>query len=62
VKVGYTFPLAVVESGIEVFAGIKNLTNSYQNDFDSGKYRDSNYIYGPAYPRTISVGIKIKSL
>lgn len=62
VKVGYTFPLAIVESGLEVFAGIKNLTNSYQNDFDSGKYRDSNYIYGPATPRTISFGIKLKSL
>ena len=61
-KVSYTFSLASLSSGLEVSAGIKNMFNSYQADFDSGKYRDSNYIYGPSAPRTFSVGIKIKSL
>jgi outer membrane receptor for ferrienterochelin and colicins len=61
-KIGYTFRMESVNSGLEVFGGIKNITNSYQDDFDSGKYRDSNYIYGPSAPRTFSVGVKIKSL
>ena len=62
VKLGYTFKLENIDSGIELFGGVKNLTNSYQNDFDTGKNRDSGYIYGPATPRTIYVGIRLKSL
>ncbi len=38
--------------------GLKNIFNSYQNDFDIGPKRDSNYIYGPSTPRTVFIGIK----
>ncbi len=62
VKAGYKFFFKDVDTGIEVFAGIKNLANSYQSDFDTGKNRDSNYIYGPSQPRTIFAGIKLFSL
>ncbi len=41
------------------FAGVKNIFNSYQNDFDLGIDRDPAYIYGPLLPRTIYFGIKI---
>lgn len=61
-KMGYTFLLEQIDSGIEIFGGVKNLTNDYQNDFDSGKNRDSNYIYGPAAPRTIYLGLRLMSL
>lgn len=60
-KVSYTFNLPSVDSGLEIFAGVKNLTNAYQSDFDSGKNRDSNYVYGPGMPRSIYVGLKLKS-
>ncbi|RNC88269.1 MAG: TonB-dependent receptor [Winogradskyella sp.] len=40
-------------------AGVKNVFNSYQDDFDIGPTRDSDYVYGPALPRTFFVGIKI---
>lgn len=40
-------------------AGIKNMFNSYQNDFDKGVKRDATYIYGPALPRTYFAGIKL---
>jgi outer membrane receptor for ferrienterochelin and colicins len=59
---GYTFSIESINSGIEFTAGIKNILNAYQDDFDSGKYRDSNYIYGPSLPRTLTFGIKIKSI
>jgi len=62
IKAGYTFDLKSVDTGLEIFAGVKNLTNAYQSDFDSGKNRDSNYVYGPAAPRTVYVGIRVKSL
>ncbi len=42
---------------LSVFGGTKNFTNAYQKDFDIGKNRDSNYIYGPNLPRTFFVGI-----
>ncbi|MEA3494846.1 MAG: TonB-dependent receptor [Bacteroidota bacterium] len=46
-------------ASIQFFAGIKNIFNSYQNDFDIGIDRDPGYIYGPLNPRTIYAGIKI---
>lgn len=61
-KVAYSFKVQSIDAGMEIFGGVKNLFNAYQNDFDSGKNRDSNYIYGPATPRLFYVGFKIKSL
>ncbi len=61
-RVGHTFALENVNTGLELFGGIKNLTNAYQDDFDTGKNRDSNYIYGPLLPRTFFVGLRVKSL
>ncbi len=61
-RIGHTFELDKVKSGLELFAGMKNLFDSYQNDFDTGKNRDSNYVYGPALPRSIVFGLRLKSL
>ncbi len=58
-KLGYIFNANRLDSSIEVFGGIGNMLNQYQNDFDSGKNRDSNYVYGPAKPRTFFVGLRI---
>lgn len=61
-KSGYTFNLKQLDTSFEIFGGVKNILNSYQADFDSGKNRDSNYIYGPGAPRTIFFGVKFSSL
>ena len=45
--------------GLQVNAGVRNILNSYQNDFDRGSARDSGYIYGPSLPRSIFVGAKL---
>ena len=62
VKLAYTIELPSIHTGLEVFGGITNLSNAYQGDFDSGKYRDSDYIYGPGAPRTFYAGLKLKQL
>jgi outer membrane receptor for ferrienterochelin and colicins len=61
-KMGYTIPLERVFSAMEIFGGVKNITNYFQSDSDNGKNRDSDYMYGPALPRTIYVGIRLKSI
>ncbi|HEX7367900.1 MAG TPA: TonB-dependent receptor [Pelobium sp.] len=61
-RIGRTFELNKVKSGLELFAGMKNVFNQYQNDFDTGKNRDSNYVYGPSLPRSIIFGLRLKSL
>ncbi|TYC09146.1 TonB-dependent receptor [Bizionia gelidisalsuginis] len=61
-RAGYTFNLDKVSTSLELYGGVKNVTNSYQDDFDLGKNRDSNYVYGPGAPRSVFAGIKIKSL
>ncbi len=40
-------------------AGVKNVFNSFQDDFDVGPTRDSDYVYGPALPRTFFIGVTI---
>ncbi len=49
-------------ASMQLFVGVKNMFNSYQNDFDSGAERDPGYIYGPSLPRTVYFGIKIGNL
>ena len=44
---------------LQLNAGVQNIFNSFQTDFDSGADRDSGYIYGPTLPRTIYFGIKL---
>ena len=46
------------DNNIELSAGVKNILNDYQNDFDTFKNRDSNFIYGPSMPRTFFIGFK----
>jgi outer membrane receptor for ferrienterochelin and colicins len=62
VKISYLFEIGKLDTGLELSGGIKNILNTYQDDFDTGKNRDSNYIYGPAMPRTFFIGLKFKSL
>lgn len=49
-------------ASMQLFAGVKNIFNSYQSDFDSGIDRDPGYIYGPMSPRTVYAGIKIGNM
>ena len=59
-KVRYTHILN--GAALQFFAGVKNLFNSYQNDFDRGVDRDPGYTYGPNQPRTVYVGMKFGNL
>jgi len=58
-KIGYDFRLRK-NFGLEVYAGVQNIFNSYQSDFDIGADRDAGYIYGPTRPRTGFMGIKLR--
>ncbi|PRD51334.1 TonB-dependent receptor [Sphingobacterium gobiense] len=57
-RLGYTLPIRK-EFSVELFGGIQNIFNAFQKDFDSGPLRDSDYVYGPAKPRTFTFGIRI---
>ena len=60
VKLSYTFPLN--GASLQIYAGMKNILNSYQDDFDRGIDRDPGYIYGPGMPRTIYAGLSFGNL
>lgn len=62
VKAEYDFKLNKINQNIRLSAGIRNIFNQYQQDFDLGKKRDSNYVYGPAAPRTIFFGVTLGAL
>lgn len=57
-RLGYTFAIHK-DFNLELFAGVQNMFNAFQKDFDTGANRDSNYVYGPTKPRTITFGVKI---
>ena len=57
-KSSYDFKL-YKSIGLQVNAGVQNIFNAYQNDFDKGSERDSGYIYGPTLPRSFFVGLKL---
>ena len=48
------------EVELELYGGVKNLFDSYQDDFDRGPERDSGYIYGPLLPRSWFFGAKFR--
>jgi outer membrane receptor for ferrienterochelin and colicins len=47
---------------VELSAGFRNIFNSYQSEFDQGPERDSDFIFGPAAPRSVFFAIKIGNL
>lgn len=60
-KIGYTIEIEKMQSKLEFYGGVKNIFNSYQSNFDIGKDRDSNFVFGPSLPRTVYIGIKMMS-
>lgn len=47
------------ELSLNCYAGLRNLLNAYQNDFDRGAERDAGYIYGPLMPRAFTFGVDL---
>ena len=45
---------------LKLYIGIKNILNSYQDDFDTGISRHAGYVYGPRFPRTYYCGAQLK--
>ena len=59
-KLSYTFKLN--GASMQMYVGMKNIFNSYQDDFDVTVNRDPGYLYGPSLPRTVYFGFKIGNL
>ncbi|MFA6831548.1 MAG: TonB-dependent receptor, partial [Bacteroidaceae bacterium] len=57
-KISYDFALTQ-SLNLTLSTGVNNMFNRFQNDFDKGANRDSDYIYGPRLPRTYYMECKI---
>jgi len=57
-KAAYDFKL-YTNIKLQLNAGVQNIFNAFQKDFDSGELRDSGYIYGPSSPRCFYLGVKL---
>lgn len=57
-KVSYDFNV-FKSTTLQLNAGLQNIFNAYQSNFDKGPNRDSGYIYGPGMPRSFYVGVKL---
>jgi outer membrane receptor for ferrienterochelin and colicins len=60
IKLSYSIPLN--GASLQFYFGMKNILNSYQDDFDTGIDRDPGYVYGPMLPRMIYAGISFGNL
>lgn len=58
IGVSQKFVLGGDRSIVGTFA-VKNLTDEYQQDLDRGPLRDAGYVYGPRFPRSVVVGVKV---
>jgi outer membrane receptor for ferrienterochelin and colicins len=58
IKLSYDFNLKG-STKLQINGVVQNIFNSYQDDFDKGLDRDSKYIYGPALPRSLTLGFKV---
>jgi outer membrane receptor for ferrienterochelin and colicins len=38
----------------------RNLTNAYQPDVEQGPLRDAAYVYGPRFPRSVGMGLRVE--
>lgn len=56
-KISYDFQLTS-STKLQLNAGVQNIFNSFQKDFDTGITRDAGYIYGPSLPRSYFIGLK----
>ncbi|MBK6640541.1 MAG: TonB-dependent receptor [Bacteroidetes bacterium] len=61
-KIEYTGIFTARALQFKLGAGIQNITNAFQQDFDSGPNRDSNYMYGPGRPRTYFLSLRLSKL
>ncbi|MDH6305840.1 outer membrane receptor for ferrienterochelin and colicins [Parabacteroides sp. PF5-5] len=57
-KLAYDFPIYRSVT-LQLNAGVKNIFDAYQDDFDKGPQRDAGYMYGPGIPRSYYIGCKI---
>ena len=58
-KLSYTFDIDK-NIQLELNAGVQNIFNAYQEDFDTGAGRANDYVYGPMAPRSFFAGFKLK--
>lgn len=59
VQLRYRSKIVMAGKPVQFALGIHNVFNAYQSDFDIGKNRDSNYVYGPMRPRTFTLQVLI---
>ncbi|NOQ22347.1 MAG: TonB-dependent receptor [Candidatus Aegiribacteria sp.] len=57
--VSWNMESGILENTLTVKAGVKNITNVFQEDLDQGAERDAGYVYGPASPRKITLGLEL---
>lgn len=58
-NVKFTYDIPLFETlELQLNAGVQNIFQAYQSDFDKGEFRDSAYIYGPSLPRSYFFGCK----
>jgi outer membrane receptor for ferrienterochelin and colicins len=50
------------EFELQFSGGVRNMFNSFQRNFSNGATRDSDFVFGPAQPRTYFIGVTLGNL
>ena len=60
VDASYSRPLLTQgERTVALSINARTLTDAFQRDVDQGPLRDSAYVYGPRFPRSVSAGLRV---
>lgn len=60
IKLAYKFTIGNM-TFLELSGGVKNIFNSFQDNFDTGINRDAGFVYGPGMPRTYFIGLELRN-
>jgi outer membrane receptor for ferrienterochelin and colicins len=58
--IGVTRHVAWRRSHLDFTLGVRNLTDAYQADYESGASRDNDYVYGPRQPRSYFASVQLE--
>ena len=60
-KLDYLMQHNTSSTDLKLSLGVQNIFNAYQHNFDTGRYRDSNFVFGPSRPRSVVLSVVLSS-
>jgi outer membrane receptor for ferrienterochelin and colicins len=58
--IGFVWHASIAGRHVDFSAGVKNIFDERQRDLETGANRDSDYVHGPRFARSVYCGVKVE--